>query len=173
LKKKFNEIMFFTCDMPCVRWLAVLIGHAVIRQPVYHNTYGLTQGTTYSIVYQIRPFYIKLTLINQPIELLLLDIDSSLSVYNRAHLFRLLTEENVRAVDSLFADVFRVSEKISQMTGGLFDITVGPLVRAWGFGPDAFTRFDSTKVDSLLTFVGYEKVKLVDGKVLKSDPSLA
>jgi FAD:protein FMN transferase len=141
------------------------------RQPVFHNTYGLTQGTTYSIVYQIRPST-KTDKINHAIELLLLDIDSSLSVYNKSSLISSVNRGEDRAVDSLFADVFRVSEKISQMTGGLFDITVGPLVRAWGFGPDAFTRFDSTKVDSLLTFVGYEKVKLVDGKVLKSDPRI-
>lgn len=141
------------------------------RNPAFHNTYGITQGTTYSIVYEIRPST-KTDKINQAIELRLLDIDSSLSVYNQASLISSINRGEERIVDSLFADVFRISEKVSQMTGGLFDITVGPLVRAWGFGPDAFTRFDSTKVDSLLSFVGYEKVKLVGGRVLKSDPRI-
>lgn len=138
------------------------------RQPVFHNMYGLTQGTTYSIVYEIRPST-KTEKIDSAIELRLLDIDSSLSVYNKASLISSINRGEERLIDSLFSEVFRISEKVSQMTDGLFDITVGPLVRAWGFGPDAFTRFDSTKVDSLLAFVGHEKVKLVGGSIVKSD----
>jgi thiamine biosynthesis lipoprotein len=138
------------------------------RQPVFHNTVGFTQGTTYSITYEIK-LSTKTDKINRAIELRLLDIDSSLSVYNQASLISSINRGEDVLVDSLFADVFRVSSTVSQMTDGLFDITVGPLVKAWGFGPDSFTRFDSTRVDSLLEFVGFEKVKLVNSRVVKSD----
>jgi len=141
------------------------------RQPVFHNTYGLTQGTTYSIVYEIRPST-NTEKINRAIELRLLDIDSSLSIYNKASLISAINRGEERPADSLLANVFRISQRVSQMTDGLFDITVGPLVRAWGFGPDAFTRFDSTKVDSLLKFVGFGKVQLVGGRIIKSDPRI-
>ncbi len=56
------------------------------------------------------------------------------------------------------------------MTDGAFDVTVGPLVKAWGFGPDAQKNFTESKRDSLLKLVGMEKVELRDGNMIKSDP---
>ena len=50
------------------------------------------------------------------------------------------------------------------MTDGAFDITVGPLVKAWGFGPDAHKNFSESKRDSLLKLVGMDKVSLVNGQ---------
>jgi thiamine biosynthesis lipoprotein len=61
---------------------------------------------------------------------------------------------------------------ISEISGGAFDITVGPLVRAWGFGADRQRNFDEQKLDSLLNLVGMDKVKLVDGKIVKSNPNI-
>ena len=53
-----------------------------------------------------------------------------------------------------FIEVFRKSDSISGMTDGAFDITVGPLVRAWGFGPDEHKNFTEENRDSLLKLVG-------------------
>jgi thiamine biosynthesis lipoprotein len=59
------------------------------------------------------------------------------------------------------------------MTDGAFDITVAPLVRAWGFGPDAHKNFTEAKRDSLVKLVGMDKVSLVNGKLIKSDPRVS
>ena len=59
------------------------------------------------------------------------------------------------------------------MTDGAFDITVGPLVKAWGFGPDAHKNFTESKRDSLLRLVGMNKVSLVNGRLVKSDPHIS
>lgn len=59
------------------------------------------------------------------------------------------------------------------MTDGAFDITVGPLVRAWGFGPDAHKSFTEAKRDSLMKLVGISKVSLIKGKLIKSDPHIS
>ena len=75
-------------------------------------------------------------------------------------------------VDSLCIDVFCLAEKISKETHGAFDITVTPLVNAWGFGFDSSTNVDSTTIDSLRQFVGFDKVSLLNGKIIKSDPRL-
>ena len=56
------------------------------------------------------------------------------------------------------------------MTDGAFDITVGPLVRAWGFGPDAHKSFTEAKRDSLIKLVGMSKVSLINGRLIKTDP---
>lgn len=57
-----------------------------------------------------------------------------------------------------------------QRSGGAFDPTVMPLVNYWGFGytgHEAVTRVDSVKIDSLMQFVGMDKVTLEkDGKAV-------
>jgi thiamine biosynthesis lipoprotein len=76
-------------------------------------------------------------------------------------------------LDSFFLNVFRKSEEISRQTGGKFDITVSPLINAWGFG---FQNMDSVTpeiIDSLKQFVGYEKIRIdPKGKIVKSDPRI-
>lgn len=62
--------------------------------------------------------------------------------------------------------------EISRETKGAFDITVAPLANAWGFGFKKGAFPDSLMIDSLLQITGYDKVKLVDGKVIKDDPRM-
>jgi thiamine biosynthesis lipoprotein len=59
------------------------------------------------------------------------------------------------------------------MTDGAFDITVAPIINALGFGSRKDTlNVDSTMIDSLLQYVGMAKVKLVNGKIEKTDPQV-
>jgi thiamine biosynthesis lipoprotein len=58
------------------------------------------------------------------------------------------------------------------MTGGDFDITVGPLVKAWGFGPDSRKSISDSKRDSLLQFVGMEKVEVKGKRIIKDNPGV-
>jgi thiamine biosynthesis lipoprotein len=75
-------------------------------------------------------------------------------------------------VDDYFSEVFAKSVLISKMTDGAFDITVGPLVKAWGFGPEAHRNFTDSKRDSLMKLVGIEKVSLLNGHLVKSVPGI-
>ena len=85
---------------------------------------------------------------------------------------RINRNENVK-VDSHFTNVFRRSMEISYLTAGAFDVTVSPLVRAWGFSyKKGLPVPDSTSVDSILQFIHFEKVKLHEGFVVKDDPRL-
>ena len=62
--------------------------------------------------------------------------------------------------------------EVSKNSDGVFDITCAPLVNLWGFG---FSKKDSITpemIDSLKTFVGYQKVRLEGNKVIKDDPRL-
>ncbi len=63
-------------------------------------------------------------------------------------------------IDHMFQDVFKLSRRVYNETNGAFDPTVGVLANAWGFGPERQIDLDSTKVDSLLKYVGFTKVKL-------------
>lgn len=76
-------------------------------------------------------------------------------------------------VDAMFREVFEASQAIWQASGGAFDPTVGVLVDAWGFGPGQALEMDSLKVDSLLDYVGFEKVSLTsEGRIRKAVPQL-
>ncbi len=91
--------------------------------------------------------------------------DSDISKINRG--------DTTIQVDAMFREVFEESAYVYSATGGYFDPTVGVLVNAWGFGPEGALSMDSTRVDSLLQYVGFNKVELLsDGTVRMNPPGL-
>lgn len=75
-------------------------------------------------------------------------------------------------LDTLFYTVFNSANQISEQSGGAFDVTVAPLVNAWGFGFKKKENVTQAMIDSILPLIGYKKVKLVDGKIMKEDPRI-
>jgi FAD:protein FMN transferase len=132
---------------------------------------GFTQGTTYSIVYEnnrnISPDAMK-----EKTEKILHDFDMSLSLYKDSSIICRLNRNEDVLPDTFFTEVFEKSALVSKMTNGAFDITVAPLVKAWGFGPDEHKNFSPSKLDSLLKLVGMEKVSLVNGRLVKANPAI-
>lgn len=139
--------------------------------PEYAEINGLTQGTTYHIVVEKTPG-LDIMALRQQVEKLLTDVDNSLSIYNDSSVISLINAGASDSTDILFQEVFRKSMIVSELSGGLFDITIGPLVKAWGFGPDALKRFDETMLDSLLALVGMDKVRLEGDRIIKADPDM-
>jgi thiamine biosynthesis lipoprotein len=137
----------------------------------YDSFTGFAQGTTYSIVYK-RTKGITPEILREKVEKILHDFDMSLSIYQDSSIISRINRNEKAVPDSFFLEVFNKSVLISGMTGGAFDITVGPLVRAWGFGPEAHKNFEAAKRDSLMKLVGMDKVSIVDGKVVKADPGI-
>lgn len=137
----------------------------------YAEMNGLTQGTTYHIVVEASPA-LDVADLRMKVENLLSTVDGSLSIYNDSSVISLINSNISDNTDTLFREVFRASALVSEQCNGLFDITVGPLVKAWGFGPDALRRFDETKLDSLLALVGMEKVRLEGDRLVKADPDM-
>ena len=133
----------------------------------YYALQGFTQGTTYSLSYQ----HATLSDLQEEIDSILKLFDSSLSSYDSNSIISAVNrnEPNV-LTDSMFRTVFRESSRVYQVTGGTFDITLAPLINAWGFGPGQQQDVDSAMVDSLLQYVGMDKVSLVGDQVYKTDP---
>lgn len=132
---------------------------------------GMTQGTTYHIVVEKSPG-LDLGELRQSIETLFYEVDSSLSIYNESSVISRINSNSSDLTDTLFREVFRLSSLVSERSGGLFDITVGPLVKSWGFGPDAMKRFDESMLDSLLALVGMDKLRLDGVRIIKADPDM-
>jgi len=139
------------------------------KTPVYENFTGLAQGTTYSMVFENTGKY-KAAELKSEVEKILHDFDLSLSLYQDSSILSKVNRNAVVVPDHYFIGAFRKSVQISELTDGAFDITVGPFVKAWGFGPDSHKSFTESKRDSLLKFVGMEKVRLENGRVIKDHP---
>lgn len=140
-------------------------------QPEYAELNGLTQGTTYHIVVEKTPG-LDVMALRQDIEKLFTRIDNSLSIYNDSSVISAINANRSDLTDTLFREVFRAAAEVSAQSGGYFDITVGPLVKAWGFGPDAIKRFDESMLDSLLALVGMDKVRMEGERIIKADPDM-
>lgn len=98
-------------------------------------------------------------------------IDSSLSTYLPASLISRINQNDTSVVvDDHFINVFNKSIEVSQQTDGLFDITVAPVINAWGFGFTKKAHVDSAMIDSLLGFIGYQMLRLDGKKLIKEKP---
>jgi thiamine biosynthesis lipoprotein len=151
--------------------LAVILTSCTMRRPVIKDFTGFTQGTTYSIRYDDR-INISPAELKEKVDSVLHSFDMSLSTYIDSSIISRINRNEPAVPDSFFIDVFNKSVEVYNMTDGAFDITIGPLVRAWGFGPDDHKNFTEEKRDSLLKLVGMDKVSLVNGKVVKKVPGL-
>jgi thiamine biosynthesis lipoprotein len=75
-------------------------------------------------------------------------------------------------LDTLFITMYQEAQSISELSKGAFDITVAPMVHAWGFGKSKDYRVESSSIniDSLKELVGYEKITLCGHQIVKQDP---
>jgi len=102
------------------------------------------------------------------------NINKSMSTYiSTSDISRINNGDASVAVDHNFQEVFKKSMRIYKETNGVFDPTIGILVNAWGFGPKkSLKNIDSLKVHKLLKLVGLNKVKIINNKVIKTNPKI-
>lgn len=136
------------------------------RSMPYQRSTDLVFGTSYNIVYQCDSD------LSLGIKDELMKVDRSLSPFNKESVITAVNQNREVRLDSHFQEVFKLAKEVSDDTEGAFDITVAPLVNAWGFGFKNDVRPTSRQVDSLLQMVGYQKVKIEQGRVLKADPRM-
>lgn len=148
--------------------IILIIGTIVIlkKQPSFRTDEGFVFGTVYKITYQSDDN------LKKEIEAELKKVDNSLSPYNPNSVITHVNHNEKVEPDSFFVHVFRLARKVSEETNGAFDITVAPLVNAWGFGFKQSTGVDSLTVDSLRQIIGYQHIALKDNQVIKEDPRI-
>lgn len=125
---------------------------------------GEAQGSTYSIKYVATEEIVS----KAQIDSLLIVFDNSLSTYQPTSLISKINQgDTTVVVDDWFVETFKTSNKIYKETNGLFDPTIGVLVNAYGFGPNnERTNLNEFQIDSLLNFVGFDKVRLNANKTI-------
>ena len=129
----------------------------------FQSNTGTVFGTTYHTSYQYGED------LEEEILQSLKAVDNSLSMFNENSTVSKINRNESEETDELFRNVFELAQRVSKETDGQFDVTVAPLVNAWGFGFKNDQTPDSAQVDSLLELIGYDKVTLVDEKLKKKD----
>lgn len=120
------------------------------------NASGFTMGSiAYNIKYRTdQEFDMKfsvdsiLTLFNQSLSTY--DPTSEISTFNDL--------DTLVFDDTYFLPILQSSKEVNKMTNGAFDPTIGIIVNEWGFGPSPGREPSPEKIDSLLEFVGYDKI---------------
>lgn len=145
--------------------LLLIVGTIVIlkKQPPFRTNEGMVFGTIYKITYQHSDD------LQNEIKAAMMEVDNSLSPYNPNSIITRINHNEDTVLNEHFLHVFNLAQQISAETEGAFDITVAPLVNAWGFGFKHSIDIDPNVIDSLRQFVGYQKIKLEDGKIVKED----
>lgn len=123
---------------------------------------GETQGTTYNVIIaESNPDVTK-----DQLDSLFLSFDNSLSTYVNTSVISKLNQskDSIALYDKshYFKDCYLVSQSIFEKTNGLFDPSVFPLVKGWGFMNNMDTPLSKESVDSILKFVNFEKQLLHD-----------
>ena len=133
----------------------------------FHNE-GRVFGTYYNIRYEATND------LEDSIQAAFNAFDNSLSLFNPHSILSAVNENRDTTTNALFETMWAEAEKVYSLSGGAFDVTVAPLVKAFGFGrkSDQFSAISSQTIDSLRAFVGFDKVQLIDHHIIKSDPRI-
>lgn len=131
---------------------------------------GEALGTTY----QFKFFHNDHLDLNQGIDSVFAVINQSMSTYiPTSDISRINGGDTSVTVDHNFQEVFKLSYKIYTESGGYFDPTVGKLVNAYGFGPETSVSIHQKVIDSLLPYVGLDKIRVTpEGLVEKESPGI-
>ncbi|WP_417532691.1 FAD:protein FMN transferase [Marinobacterium stanieri] len=125
---------------------------------------GMTMGTTFSMKW-VASSEDELAAVRTDAGKLLSRVNQQMSTYiddSELSLLNQMPHGQVRSVSPELMQVLAEGRRISVLTGGAFDYTVGPLVNLWGFGPDGRITHapEQAEIDSLKSRIGYDFVEL-------------
>src|SRR5690606_34879956 len=128
------------------------------------KTTGYVFGTTYSIQY----YSTTGEDYQQQFDSIFNVINQSMSTYIDSSIISKVNRNETQEIDFHFKRVLEKSFEIYNETNGLFDPTIGVVVNAWDFVPQGrIQNLDRLKIDSLMAYVGLNKITLKDQKLTK------
>lgn len=163
MSKKIINIL-----LPIVTIAFVVYGVVVTNRTAssFHKNSGVIFGTVYNITYEYNED------LGQDILAVLNTVDNSLSMFNKESEISLVNQNKTDRLTPSLYEIITLAQHINRETDGAFDITVAPLVNAWGFGFKNGQMPTDAQVDSLLEFIGMEKLTIRDSIITKADPRM-
>lgn len=156
---KLRSLFLFYC------FLSVLVGCSSAKQDVV-TVSGPTMGTTYHVkVVASKKDLPSETELKKWADDIFAQVNQSMSTYIDDSELSSLNRGNSSdfvAVSSELFEVLQLSQEVSSKSNGAFDVTVGPLVDAWGFGPEERSQNAPSNADiqALKARIGYKKIQL-------------
>jgi thiamine biosynthesis lipoprotein len=151
-----------------VAFLAVLALLSGCQKPVTTMFLsGTTMGTQYSLTI-VKPGDVASEMLQQRVESLLREVNKTMSTYDEeSELSRLNLSESTEWIE-ISEDLYTVLDAASVVardSGGAFDVTIGPVVNLWGFGPTPGTGRmpESVALEQAHARVGVGKFELQSG----------
>ena len=176
-KKGNNVIRFYARIALAVIAFSILILASCSEKalPVIHLQ-GQTMGTTYNVKYVLES-ETPVAGLQQEIDARLVDINKLMSTYDptselsRFNQYR-YTDNFAASPDTLL--VVNEALRLANLSGGVLDVTVGPLVNLWGFGPTKRPEKvpSQSDIDAIRDYVGYTKLSTSGSGLRKSNPML-
>jgi len=162
ITKAGQRLKFFFIPAFC------LIFPACKRDYSYFQTSGEVFRTGFNIRYKHN------RILDKEIQDCFNKFNLSLNPFNKESIISKVNNNEPVEVDDWFIAVFNKAMEVSEISGGLYDITCAPFINLWGFGfqkIDEITDLQHT-IDSMKEFVGYQKIRLEGRKIIKDDPRL-
>ncbi len=138
---------------------------------------GRTMGTTYNIKVVSTIEHIENLQLQSKIDAVLKQVNQEMSTYipnSEISLFNKFTSSESFEISKGFERVLKESIRLGELSEGKLDITVGPLVNLWGFGPEQ--RPEKAPSEELLaatlTRIGLKNLHLAGNQLSKDIPSL-
>jgi thiamine biosynthesis lipoprotein len=126
---------------------------------------GMTMGTSYNIKFSPLPDAVSKQQLQAEIDQILTAVNQAMSTYDTQSELSLFNQSSDTSWLDASPELLTVLENarhVSTLTAGAFDVTVGPLVNLWGFGPDM--THDGIPPDNeiadTLKRVGYQRLQL-------------
>ena len=120
---------------------------------------GFAQGGTYSVCYNAAGVRLSRTKIAREVDALLLQIDTTLSGYNRNSQLSRLNAGDTLCLSPMFAELYALSYALWQRSEGALDVAAGPLFDVWGFGFSRDSLPDAARVATTLASCGMHRLK--------------
>lgn len=99
-------------------------------------------------------------------------VDASLSMFNPKSTLSRINRGETDSLDEHLSFILPMAQSVSEATDGAFDVTVGPLVNAWGFGFKNGSLPTDEQVDSLRANVDYRFITIEGDRIVKQNPDI-
>lgn len=139
------------------------------RQPQPEVVEGFAFGTYYRVTYvSEKPF----EGLEQQIDSVLQELNHVYSLFDEHSVVSRFNRNEMVTMPFEFGELLVKARAVSEMTDGAFDVTAGPLIRQWGFAKEKEGDVSAAAIDSIMEFVGYEKLNFGMDDTVKSDPRM-
>jgi thiamine biosynthesis lipoprotein apbE len=136
------------------------------QEKTYTRLTGEVFHTYFSIQYDLEEDY------QREVDSTFHVFSQSLNPFDSTSLITAINRNRSTHTDTMLREVFLQAMEISRHSQGSYDVTCAPLINLWGFGFEKVDSVSPRAIDSILSFVGYQRVRLEGEEMIKEDPRM-